>query len=228
MSDHEPSDDIVNPAAIWALSVGAVFAIGDWVACAREAASLAWRRVEYACKPAALLALVVAAATLDPATGADARQRWFVAALVFSLAGDVLLMLPRDLFVGGLSAFFVAHCCFLAGFWSHGPEIVPLLIAVAVAAVVIGLLGRKILGAVRAQDPALLGPVAAYIVVIGAMLATALAVGNPWAALGAVLFVASDSMIAWNRFVGKVPAASVLIMVTYHLGQAGLVASLTR
>ena len=58
-------------------------------------------------------------------------------------------------------------------------------------------------------------------VVIGAMLATALAVGNPLAAVGAVLFVASDSMIAWDRFVGKFAGASVLIMVTYHLGQAG-------
>ena len=47
-------------------------------------------------------------------------------------------------------------------------------------------------------------------VVIGAMLATALAVGNPLAAVGAVLFVGSDSMIAWNRFVGTLPGASVL------------------
>ena len=47
-------------------------------------------------------------------------------------------------------------------------------------------------------------PVAAYMVVIGAMVATALAVGNPLAAVGAVLFAASDSMIAWDRFVGSV------------------------
>jgi len=228
VSDRDPSDDTVNPAAIWALSIAAVFAIGDWVACSRSGASVAWQRVEYVCKPATLAALVVAAAALDPAAGADARQRWFVAALVFSLAGDVLLMLPSDQFVGGLSAFFVAHCCYLAGFWSQGPALAPLLVAVAVTTVVIGLLGRKVVGAARRQDPAVAGPVAAYIVVIGAMLATALAVGNPLAAVGTGLFVTSDSMIAWDRFVGKVPHASVLIMVTYHLGQAGLVASLVR
>ena len=45
--------------------------------------------------------------------------------------------------------------------------------------------------------------------------------GNVLAAVGAVLFVASDSMIAWDRFVGTVaPAPPSLIMVTYHLGQA--------
>lgn len=218
----------MNPATTWALVVAAVFALGNWIAVSRDEASSAWRRVEYVCKPATLVALVVAATTLDPAAGADARQRWFVAALVFSLVGDVLLMLPRDYFVGGLAAFFVAHCCYLAGFWSRGPALVALLLAVVVAGVAIGILGRRILAAVRAQDRALVGPVAAYIVVIGAMLATALAVGNPVAAVGAVLFVTSDSMIAWDRFVGKVPNASVLIMITYHLGQAGLVASLLR
>jgi uncharacterized membrane protein YhhN len=228
VSDLDPSDDTVNPAAIWALSIAAVFAVADWVACVRAPSSVSWLRLEYVCKPAALAALIVAAAALDPAAGADARQRWFVAALVFSLVGDVLLMLPSDQFVGGLSAFFVAHCCYLVGFWTRGPALVPLLIAAALTAVVIGMLGRKILGSVREQDRALVGPVAAYMAVIGAMLATALAVGNPLAAVGAALFVTSDSMIAWDRFVGKVPYASVLIMVTYHLGQAGLVLSLLR
>jgi uncharacterized membrane protein YhhN len=218
----------MNPATITALVVAAAFAVGDWVARAREPSSPRWRRVEYVCKPATMLALIVAAAALDPAAAADARQRWFVAALVFSLAGDVLLMLPREQFVGGLAAFFVGHCCYLAGFWSRGPSAVALVIAAAVAAVAVGLVGTRVLAAVRLGEPGLLGPVAAYMVVIGAMLATALAVANPWAGAGAALFVASDSMIAWDRFVGKVAAASLLIMVTYHLGQAALVVSLLR
>ena len=48
-------------------------------------------------------------------------RAWFVAALVFSLAGDVLLMLPREQFVAGLSAFLVAHLCYIVGFWTDGP-----------------------------------------------------------------------------------------------------------
>jgi len=47
-----------------------VFAIGDWVSRTRDHKELAsWRRVEYVCKPATLVALVVAAATLDPGAG---------------------------------------------------------------------------------------------------------------------------------------------------------------
>ena len=77
-------------------------------------------------------------------------------------------------------------------------------------------------------DGALRIAVSAYMVVISAMLATALATGNVVAGLGAALFVASDSMIAWDRFVRPWTWAPLAIMVTYHLGQAGLVASLLR
>jgi uncharacterized membrane protein YhhN len=89
-------------------------------------------------------------------------------------------------------------------------------------------LARRILPGVRAHDRAMVTPVAAYMVVIGAMVATAVAIGNPLAAAGAVLFAASDTMIAWDRFVGAFARSGVWIMVTYHLGQAGLVISLLR
>ena len=217
----------MNPETIGALGVAAAFALGDWASRARPE-SRAASRLEYVCKPATMVALIVVAVALDPAAGSDARRWWFVAALVFSLLGDVLLMLPHEQFVGGLAAFLVGHCCYVAGFWTHGPAAVPLAIAAAIVIVVIGALGTKILAAVRLRDRALAGPVAGYMVVIGAMLATALAVGNPLAGVGAALFVASDSLIAWDRFVAEVPGASVAIMVTYHLGQGLLVLSLLR
>jgi uncharacterized membrane protein YhhN len=50
----------------------------------------------------------------------------------------------------------------------------------------------------------------------------ALAVG------GAALFFASDTLIAWNRFVRPRPWMPLAIIVTYHVGQAGLVLSLAR
>ena len=215
----------MNAATAVAFAVAAVFAVGDWIAKARSRPVL-----EYVCKPATMVALIVAAGVLDPATDAHTRRAWFVAALVFSLAGDVLLMLPQDLFVPGLAAFLVAHVCYLAGFWSARPAAAALAVAVVVVVLVVAPLGRVILGAIgRAGLPRELQfAVAAYMTVISAMLATALATGNVLAAVGATLFVASDSMIAWDRFVRRFAWASVAIMVTYHLGQAGLVASLLR
>jgi uncharacterized membrane protein YhhN len=48
------------------------------------------------------------------------------------------------------------------------------------------------------------------------------------AAAGAVLFYVSDALIGFSRFVREWPWAPVAIIVTYHLGQAGLVLALGR
>jgi len=215
----------VNPATAVALAVAGCFAIGDWTAKARSD-----RVLEYVCKPATLGALAVAAAVLDPVADAHTRRAWFVAALVCSLAGDVLLMLPQDLFVPGLAAFLVGHVAYVVGFWTHGPRALALLVAALVVLVLVLPLGRRILTSIARSDqpPELRVAVGAYIAVISAMLATALATGNVLAGAGALLFVASDSMIAWDRFVRNFAWAPLAIMVTYHLGQAGLVASLLR
>jgi uncharacterized membrane protein YhhN len=71
-------------------------------------------------------------------------------------------------------------------------------------------------------------PVALYMVVISAMVAVAVATRNTLATGGAILFYVSDASIAWDRFVHPWSWARTWIMVTYHLGQAGLVLSLTR
>ena len=74
----------------------------------------------------------------------------------------------------------------------------------------------------------LVGPLVAYMAVIAAMVTCAVAAGNVLAAAGAVLFMGSDALIAETRFVGVRKWAPVVIMVTYHLGQAGLTLSLVH
>jgi uncharacterized membrane protein YhhN len=219
----------VNPATAGAFVVASLFAIGDWIAKARSRT-----RLEYLCKPATLVALIAAAGLLDPGADAHTRRVWFVAALICSLTGDVLLMLPEDLFVPGLAAFLVGHLCYLVGFWTRVPSVIALVVSAAVVVVVVAPLAHRILSSINTSIDRVAAPkslriaVASYIAVISAMLATALATGNVVAAAGAVLFVTSDSLIAWDRFVRPVRWAPVAIMVTYHLGQAGLVASLLR
>jgi uncharacterized membrane protein YhhN len=210
----------MTTAAIVALVAAGLFAAGDWIARQTKRS-----RLEYWCKPATLVALIVVAVALTPAHDAGARRAWFVAGLVCSLAGDVLLMLPADMFVGGLAAFLVGHVCYVAGFWTQPPSGAAFAVAAAGVVVVVTPVARRILGALRGRRE--LGvPVTLYIAVISVMLATALATGNVVAAVGAALFVSSDAMIAWNRFVRPFRAADLGIMVTYHLGQAGLVLSL--
>ncbi|MFL6244066.1 MAG: lysoplasmalogenase [Acidimicrobiia bacterium] len=210
-------------AGAWTLLVvAAVLAVGDWLAVTRGD-----KRLEYVCKPGALAALIGVALTLDPAHG-DVRA-WFVAALVLSLAGDVFLMLPSDRFVAGLTSFLLAHVAYVVGLTRHGGSAGALLVAAIPVVAVAGLLGTRVLRAARAGGhQELVGPLIAYMAVIAAMVTCAVASGNVVAAAGAVLFMASDALIAETRFVGPKAWAPVVIMVTYHLGQAGLTLSLVH
>ena len=58
-----------------------------------------------------------------------------------------------------------------------------------------------------------------YACVISMMLLTALLQRSSLYALGAVLFVFSDFIIAWNMFVEPVPYREYLVLVTYFLAQ---------
>jgi uncharacterized membrane protein YhhN len=209
--------------AAWVLlGLAGLLAVGNWLAVATDR-----KGVEYACKPGALAALVGVALTLDP-THSDMRA-WFVVALVLSLAGDVFLMLPSDRFVAGLTSFLLAHVAYVVGLTRHGGSARALLVAAIPVVIVTGALGARFLRAARAEGHReLVGPLVAYMAVIGAMVTCALASGIVLAAVGAVLFMTSDALIAETRFVGKRTWAPLVIIVTYHLGQAGLTLSLVR
>jgi len=210
----------VTTAAWILLGVAAVLALLDWVAVARGL-----RRLEYVAKPGATLALALVAATLDPAYS-DTRAL-FVLALLASLGGDVFLMLPGDRFVAGLGSFFIAQLLYTVGFALHGGSVADYAIGAVIVAVLVVPLCLRFVGALRRTGRGeLVGPVLAYMGAIGAMAASALASGNAFAIVGALLFVTSDSLIAETRFVGERPWGGVAIIVTYHLAQAGLVLSL--
>lgn len=204
--------------AAWVLlAFAGAFAIGDWVAVARAS-----KPVEYLCKPATLVFLIAVAVALDPVHG-DTRT-WFVAALVLSLLGDIFLMLPRDRFVFGLGAFLLGHIAYTAGLNLHTEGLWFLAIPVPVVAAALAV---RLVRGIRARgEDELVGPVMAYVVVIGAMVVSAVASGNALAAVGAVLFMGSDALIGETRFVQPRRWAGAAIMITYHLGQAGLVLSL--
>jgi uncharacterized membrane protein YhhN len=165
------------------------------------------------------------AVSIDPAD-ADVRA-WFVAALVASLAGDVFLLGDDRYFLAGLASFLLAHVLYTIGFLV-APDwrwIGIVLAAPAMAALVLTI-GRRIVRAAGERAPALRGPVAAYLAVISTMAVTAAAAGDGWAIVGAALFVVSDTILGWRQFVRADRWMSPAVMITYHLGQAGLVLSL--
>jgi len=220
-------------AAFWILmGLAGTAAVVDWTAVGSGN-----RRLEYAAKPAVLAALVAAAAVLPlDHTGLVDRRWWFVAALVCCLAGDVLLMLPRNLFVPGLAAFLLGHGLFIAGLLQPPapPGVPPFTFAVtglvvasvmvvAVEAVPGTLLLRSL---VTTHQQSLVAPVCLYTAAIATMVVLAVNVGVVAAAVGSALFLVSDTLLSWNRFVRPIPSGTLAVHATYHLAQGLLVISL--
>lgn len=204
----------------WLIVLAAVAAIAG--------ASLggAWVWLHYIGKPATTLLLVwLAAAAAQPV--AVRWQRAVIAGLVLSLVGDVCLMLPVDLFVPGLIAFLLAHLAYIVAF-APGSTWGARAIAFAVLA---GVAGVNLMGLLPRIEPALKGAVIAYVVVLASMAAFALARawtpalmqahpgGTRLAALGGVAFVASDSLLAWDKFAGGIPMPALLVLATYWFAQ---------
>lgn len=190
------------------LAAFALLAVADWVA-----VGIRWRPAELLLKPAALAVLIGWVAT-EPAP-----NWWLVAALVFSLAGDVFLMV--HVFAAGVAAFLLAHFAYL------GTIPAPLAARLAwwtAVLVVTAPLGLRI--AARVPRARLRAGLVVYMLALTAMTGSAIASGLPAATAGAALFLASDTLIAWDRFVAPQPWARPVIMATYHLAQLGLASAL--
>ena len=207
----------MNDELVWLLP--AVLAPVDWWAVARGD-----RRTETWAKPATLVALIVAATVLGAPDTTPGR--WLLLALGFGLLGDVALLgdsLAR--FRAGVAAFLVGHLAYLACFATLGLPRPAWSWAVLLVLLASFVATREVLPATHRLDGAALSvPVAVYTAAIGAMLVCAWFTGEWLVALGATVFVASDATLSVDRFVRPIPRAHLVVMVTYHLGQALIVA----
>lgn len=147
---------------------------------------------------------------------------WGGLALVLSWLGDVLLQNPGDVgFLVGMGAFGLAHLAYLALY--RGPLRTG---RIPAWGIVLGVVWWG--GMVAVLAPwlgGLLVPVAVYGLVLGAAAVCALAT-RPLVAIGAAVFLVSDTLLALDRFL---PGFSVLeldleIMLAYCLGQGLIIA----
>ena len=140
--------------------------------------------------------------------------------LVFSMAGDVFLMLPSNRFVAGLVAFLIAHLFYITAFASEINSLVGWpLIPLAVYGIFIYILLDSFLGKLKI-------PVLVYVVAILVMAWFAWErwiqtsqTGTLLAFIGAVLFVISDTILAINRFRGEFKSAEFLKLIAYFAAQ---------
>jgi uncharacterized membrane protein YhhN len=186
------------------------------------------RQLQYFSKPSLML-ILLAYFGLSTRKLALPLKYPVIFALVFSWLGDVLLLVDKQtksFFIYGLTAFLVAHICYIFYFLkirpANKPEKLPNpLIFAAVAAYSLSLFA---LLAPNVKN--LLIPVGVYALAISTMLAASLAAFDfgkqnfgKICVAGSLLFIVSDSILAINRFAAPFDYAPVFVMLTYALAQ---------
>ncbi len=159
-------------------------------------------------------------------------------ALAVSSVGDLLLGVRRlgsldeeSLFLLGLGSFLIAHLFYIAMFrrywvpawWRLGPARAAGVLAIAVAV-------GTVLAFLRHSLGPMLVPVAVYALVLAGMGISALLadLGSPLASWRALLFIASDTMLAINKFHGSFPGHEPLVWITYYAAQLLILCGVER
>ena len=140
------------------------------------------------------------------------------AALILSAMGD--LAGEEKLFLAQISLFAVAHICYIVAFVryitpNHNRKIITALWYLFIA--LFGLFMVSYIGSTTLKVACSL-----YILLIGTMAAVTLNIESKhrvWYIVAALLFVFSDSCIAWNKFIARFDYAGLAIMTTYFAAQ---------
>jgi uncharacterized membrane protein YhhN len=161
--------------------------------------------------------LIIILALLQPVYIQETYRYLILGGLIFSLIGDVLLVLPKEKFIPGLISFFIAHVVFIIAFtmdFGFQWDWVFLLVVIAILLPYLWVLLR--------HTKKMTIPVAAYAVILTLLLWQALTrfwyFGDDrtlYIFLGAFLFVFSDAVLAYDKFVKKFKLSEVILMVTY-------------
>lgn len=157
-------------------------------------------------------------------TSSKLRNKWYVIALFFSFAGDVLLLDKHNLFLFGIAAFLITQILYVyiiskgLGKSTWKEKILAFIPFILFFVVLIKILYPGL------QD--FLIPVLVYgaaISVLGSISLLNYLVRKDTVSLcliaGAVLFILSDSMIALNKFHQALSYYPVAIMITYIIAQ---------
>jgi uncharacterized membrane protein YhhN len=178
------------------------------------------QRVHYVAKPLAT-ALIIAVAALAATPVPAVYKTLVLAGLLCSLLGDIALMFPEKWFTAGLVAFLAAQVLYILAFKPAAGH--PVSVGSFLPVILYGLLMFFIL-APRLGPMKL--PVLVYIGAITAMAGFAASryvdMGGTrplLAFLGAVLFLVSDSVLAYDRFAKKFALARILVLATYFPAQ---------
>jgi len=177
------------------------------------------QKLLYLHKPLTMLFIIFLAIN-GAATSWTALGMWIIIGLLFSLIGDVFLMLPSDRFLYGLISFLLAHASYIFAFLQFSSlEKGNYLLTGFLAVVALLFLLRLHKGVLAQGGKRLFFAVTFYILLISSMVWLAFLTDNPWMITAAILFYNSDAALAWDRFVKPLEHRSYIVMLTYFGAQ---------
>lgn len=196
-----------------------IFALASAIVCIY--ADYAGNRPQvYVFKPLTMVFIIILAFT-QSATVSDPYKWLIIIGLLFSIMGDVWLMLPQDYFIRGLVSFLIAHLFYIAGFLSISTDFSTFLVRLPLVLVASGVFIY-----LRPHLGKYFAPVMIYML---AILGMGLFAPNRYfefedsarlaATTGAILFMLSDSVLAINKFAKPFVAAQGIILSTYFAAQ---------
>jgi uncharacterized membrane protein YhhN len=157
-------------------------------------------------------------------------KKILITALTFSWIGDVILLFANKgeiYFILGLVAFLVSHVFYILLFSKQAvSKTIKNKISFGAGIGLIVIYFLMMISTLAPKLGSLTIPVVIYAVVISTMLFYALKGSFQWntipyqsVLIGAIFFISSDSILAFNKFDQAIPYASFLIMITYLAAQ---------
>jgi len=178
-----------------------------------------------------MVLIIVLAVSSQPADKLKMYKVLIVSGLIFSIAGDALLLNNgNEWFMFGLLSFLVGHLFYVAAMIRRWEFSLLTLVCVVPIGFYSWLIGWQLHNGImtNSNNSALWLSVAIYVSVISVMCWTAIMSRNWHATVGAILFAVSDSILAWNKFVSNVPASGIWIMLTYFAAQLFIAGSIAN
>ncbi len=149
---------------------------------------------------------------------------WYLSALFFSFWGDSLLLFKDEYFVFGLASFLLAHVLYITISSKYLQQVSLTKIVLHSLPFVIFLV--LLMNLIYPNLEAMFIPVLVYGIVISVLGVVTYLVfsihkltANLWLFLGALLFIASDSILSINKFYESQEIYHVFIMTTYIIAQ---------
>lgn len=172
--------------------------------------------LQFIFKPLTMLAIILLA-FLNSSAPLTFYQKAILIGLIFSTIGDIFLIKQDRFFVQGLVSFLLGHICYIIAFWTSPNSISGLFYAVYVV-FFLSILWKH-LGKLQF-------PVVFYSLVLAVMswMAVSLYLESQnnktlSAFLGSIVFIVSDSLLAFNKFKTPFRLAHLWILATYFLAQ---------